>query len=546
MSEATGLAKRSPSLPAPPQPPFAYNFFVSPTGSASNLGTFESPATLDLARAGAGGAIGPDAKIGLRGGEYVATNPRQWTVQGALGAGYDDPGGKIIWRNYNGEHVQWINDSNAKGIENIQVASRFNWFWGIDAWRKHTDRYNYPGPGTNWYIQNAATDGVKLIHCWGHEGSNGFFSDSAIGNVELYGCGSFHAGVSTNPRAHGGYFHHTRDSGAVGSRFAVSEHISFHHLGNCMQIFASSAPEAMDDIDLLGLIAWGAGRIGYDQLQTQITIGGTDSANIPLRGFTGKFIVSWNPVGFGRANLRFYDGGAGTAQDAILEDCYLVGGTPGSGNGRLAIGQMGWSSFAARRNTMINLEQTQLINTDDNTGNYGNYVWEDNVYYGSDPTALRWRAGPSFTDRTFAGWKTFTGLGATDVANAALPASTVVGVRPVDKYEYGRGHVYYFNFAGLSRVPVDLGSFLAIGDQIVVRNAQVASPERNPGATVAVYDAPTGGNVVTTWAGVPVYFPTDGVTPPTPYGFNNPTLNAWVNLAPMTAPFFDLFIVSTT
>lgn len=544
-SEATGVEKRAPSFPAPPQPPFTYDYFVSPSGSASNSGTIGSPWSLAYAIAGAGGLVIPGVHIGLRGGQYIDAAAKRFTIAGLKSTGYADQAGKIIWRNYNGEHVEWICDSASKGVQVVEVAAAFNWFWGIDAWRKHTDRYNYPGPGSNWWIQNASTDGVRVIHCMGHEGSNGLFSDSNVGNVVVYGCMFYHAGTSTDPRAHGFYVHHSRDSASVGSRFLLKHCLSFDHLGNCGQVFASAAPEQLDDIDVESLLCWGGGRLASTSAQVNLTFGGTDAANIPMRGFTARNVISRNPVGYGRANLRFYNVGS-VGQDAILEDSYLVGGTPGSGNGRLAIGLMSWSNFQARRNTMINLEQTQIINTDDTA--YGGYTaWEDNAFFGSDPTGLRWRSGPGFTDRTWAAWKTFTGLGNTgghlDTATTGLPVATKVFVRPENEYEYGRGKVIFFNWAALGRVPVDLSSFLAIGDNIVVRNAQDYF-----GALIPVYDAPAGGNVVTVWTGVPVYFPTDGVAPPAPYGFNTAALNVWVNQfnVTKTAPDFDVFIVSTT
>lgn len=541
MSEATKLAKQSPGNPAPPQPPFQYDYFVSPSGSSANPGTLTQPWTLDYAISGAGGLIVPGVHIGVRGGQYIISSSRKWTIAGTKSTGYDDQAGKIIWRNYNGEHAEWICDSSSKSIEAHQLAAAFNWYWGIDGWRKHTDRYNYPGPGTVWYVQNASSDGVKIIHCFGHEGSNSYFSDSTIGNVEVYGSVSYHAGTSSDPRAHGFYFHHGRDSGAAGSRFKISEHISFDHLGNCGQVFASSSPEQLDDIDLLGCVAWGGGKLASTTSQQNFTIGGTDGTNIPLRGFTAKFIHSWNPIGYGRSCFRFYSPGGITGQDAVLEDSWFVGGTTGQGIGRLGINAMNFSTFAARRNTMVNLEQTQILSTDDTT--YTGWTWDSNVFYGSNATATRWRN--QTTDKDFATWKAYTTLGGTDTVNTSLPALTQVFTRNVNKFEYGRGHVWYYNFASLDRVPVDLSRFLSVGDQIVVRNVQDYF-----GATIPVYDAPAGGNVVTTWTGVPVYFPTTGVTPPAPYGFNNATLDSWVyqfgDATTKTAPFFDLFIVSVT
>lgn len=563
-SEATGVAKLSPSQPAPPLPPFEYAYFVSPTGSAANPGTFESPWSLDHAIDGASGLIVPPLSgylgVGLRGGDYPSPTFRRCTLVGEKRGGIDDPDGKIIFRNYNGEDVQPFCDSLSKGIDTFRIAGRYLWFWGINAWRKHTDRFGYPGPGNSWWMQGAVNagqlvNGNKLIHCWGREGSNGVYIDSDTGFLEVYGAGFLHNGVTTNPSAHGFYGHHLRNSGEVGARLSLTDIISFDHLGNCGQLFASDESEALDDIDVLWLIAFHGGRLnGGGNLHVNLTFGGTQGASdVPLRGFTARYVISQNPVGHGSANLRLYDGGASTNEDAILEDCYLVGGTPGSGHGRLSIGVINWVTFVARRNTMINREQTQLISLNDSV--FVSYVtWEDQAFFGSDPTSTRWRTGPGFTDRTWAAFKSFTGLGSTpgheDTAQAALPAVTKVFVRPVNKYEYGRGHVVFFNWAGLPRVPVDLSPFLAIGDNIVVRNAQVASPERNPSATVQVYDAPTGGNVVSTWLGSPVYFPTDGVTPPPPYGFNNSALNAWVyqfNPAGFKTANggFDVFIVST-
>lgn len=553
-SEATGVEKRSPGLPPPPQPPFQYDYFAAPTGTPLGSGTLESPWDIGTVIAGGtSGQIVPGKHIGYRGGQYISASAKRFTIAGQKSTGYNDQAGKIIHRNYNGEHVEWICDSASKGVEVIQVAAGFNWFWGIDAWRKHTDRYGYPGPGTVWYIQNASQDGVQLLHCHGHEGSNGLFTDSAIGNVRVIGCLFYHAGVSTGPRAHAFYIHHTRDSGSVGSRFLLSDCITFDCLGNCGQIFASGAPEQLDDIDVVWLITWGGGIVSNPAAggpQVNLTFGGTDSANIPLRGFTARNVISRNPVGYGSANLRFYNV-ASTGQDAICEDAYLAGGFSG-GNGRLTIQQMNWNSFQARRNTMIALNNQPIIETDDTV--YTAYtVWEDNAFFGFDPTALRWRSGPGFTDRSWnvggTSWKSFTGLGNTpghpDTAQAALPSLEKVFVRPVNQVEYGRGHVVIFNWPLLGRIPVDLSTVLSVGDNIVVRNAQDYW-----GAHIPVYDAPSAGNEVTVWTGVPVYFPMTGVPAPTPYGFNNSALNAWANQfdypGGKTAPEFDTFIVSTT
>src|SRR5438045_7972740 len=81
-SQATGVEKQSPGLPAPPQPAFTYDFIVSPTGSAGGDGTLANPWSLAYAIAGAGGQIVPGKHIGLRGGQYIDGSAKRFTIAG--------------------------------------------------------------------------------------------------------------------------------------------------------------------------------------------------------------------------------------------------------------------------------------------------------------------------------------------------------------------------------------------------------------------------------------------------------------------------------
>jgi len=114
----------------------------------------------------------------------------------------------------------------------------------------------------------------------------------------------------------------------------------------------------------------------------------------------------------------------------------------------------------------------------------------------------------------------------TDRNNTVLGAahssqSTKVFVRP-NPYEGGRAHIVVYNWSGQSSVSVDLGNVLQSGDHYVIRNVQNLR-----GSPVA-----SG-----TFDGGSVSIPMGGVTPPTPVGLGS-------SRAPMTGPYFDVFVVT--
>src|SRR6266480_2523015 len=73
------------------------------------------------------------------------------------------------------------------------------------------------------------------------------------------------------------------------------------------------------------------------------------------------------------------------------------------------------------------------------------YQWTNN----------EWRRDPSngFTPGTsFSGFQSATGLGGSDTCTLADPTVTKVFVKPVNKYEYGRAHICYFNWGNLATI----------------------------------------------------------------------------------------------
>jgi hypothetical protein len=180
--------------------------------------------------------------------------------------------------------------------------------------------------------------------------------------------------------------------------------------------------------------------------------------------------------------------------------------------------QYQWAQATIRNNTFVGNSTTEVVHTGGPTPDL--YQWSGNVYY-RDPAATAWQHDSTSYD--FNGWKTATGLGASDDAVAETPGANWVFIRP-NKYEAGRGFVVIYNFASQNPVAVDISSIVPTGHHYEVRNVQDVF-----GAAVA-----SG-----TYHGGTVPIPMNGVAPPKPIGRTAPTS------APRTGPFFDVLFVTS-
>ncbi len=134
---ATMISARGRRAPIPPAPPpsFNFDFFVSTTGG-TGAGTIGDPWSLTYALSGGGGAIVPGKKRGIRGGTYDAGSGN-WNfgsaVSGSVGTGVDNIDSKVVFMNYNGEHVNIIN-SSAGAADVIKVNCDYVWLWGLEIY----------------------------------------------------------------------------------------------------------------------------------------------------------------------------------------------------------------------------------------------------------------------------------------------------------------------------------------------------------------------------------------------------------------------------
>src|SRR2546423_1124022 len=149
-----GLMRKNSVAP----PAFTPDFYVAPTGSASNNGSIGSPWSLSYALAGAGGTLTPGKIVAVRGGSYTAAGDPAFssTVAGTVSA-------PIIFRQYPGEHPILQGQS-------IQVLLRiFNpyvQFWGLDV-------AGTGSVGASDSLNRAGIDvraaGCKVINCIVHD-----------------------------------------------------------------------------------------------------------------------------------------------------------------------------------------------------------------------------------------------------------------------------------------------------------------------------------------------------------------------------------------
>lgn len=505
-------------------------YYVAVAGSALNPGTFAQPWDLAHALTGAGGVILPGDTIWIRGGTYTRGPHWSMNTDGTLGVGVDDPTTKIKWRNYPGELVS-ITTTDA-GDEVLQINGTYNWVWatlgraeGIEIWRNVPTRN--ASRGTNvWFAGPTPLDGNKLIHVITRDGSNGILNGGFdgtydYGDIEIYGVLAYNNGQeSGGQRTHAMYL---RSTSAAPGRVRVSKCIAFNQLGYGLH-FWSELANGLKNIEAEDNIIWGSGKLG--------SLGTSVFANILLAAAQG--IGSPVQAGVIRRNVLYQPGqdDASSAQlilgglsDTINEDCictdnYIVGGDRDTSFAtvRVFLWRAGAPNLTFERNEIIPLGSGNVL---ENTqaGSLATYTsWINNIWR-TLSSLTAWRQVS--TNKTFATWKTDTGIGASDTADVATPTTPKVVVVPATKYNAKYGHVAVFNWAMTPTVDVDLSTILAVGDDYEVYNVQ------------DVFGEPV---LVGTYDGSLVAFPTDGVPAPIPVGLTpRPPLS--------TAPFFDTFFV---
>ncbi len=472
---------RTPPCPASAVPPpgTRAGHYVTADGTSSGTGATEKPWDLQTALDGGGGMIHPGDTVWLRAGVYCGM------FHSVLNGTASAP---IVFRQYPGERATI--DGTLRGDGSYLT------FWGFEV------RQSAPLSQQNYVLQAYTLNGrfINLVlHDAGISGVS--MSADAGGGVELYGSLVFNNGTHEN-LDHGLYAHNM-----TGAQKFVNDNVFFDNYARGIQVYEGGAA-AIGNFHIEGNVSFNNGTIAATSTQNNLLI----SAPATTSGMTALDNLLYFSPGTSGVNLRLGNYGALYNRSIVVQGNYLAGGQIG-----LQM-EFAWDSATVQGNTVIGDNGTSLIHTG-GTGPLA-YQWNGNTYF-RDSTAPAWQHNG--TAYTLAGWRTASGLGASDVDSGSVPTTTRVVVRP-NKYEPGRANVIVFNWANQATVAVDVSSAVPVGWRYAVH-----SVEDFYGSAVA-----SG-----TYSGGTIAIPMTAVPPPAPLGRQAP------RQAPTPGPAFDVFVVTS-
>jgi parallel beta-helix repeat protein len=397
-------------------------FFVAPNGAAGGDGTLGRPWDLATALAGAGGRIGPDAKIWLRGGTYRGSFRTSLT---------GEPNRPIVFRQYPGEHATIDGGLRAEGADLM--------FWGFEIMQSNPTGngelpglliYTLRGKFINLVVHDAAQQGIT-------------FWDGAD-DAEVYGSIVYNNGLEEN-KDHGIYVHNS-----TGTKL-IQDNVFFNNLAYGIHAYAGPDDDYQRNIHVIGNASFNNGAISSQW---------TGRANLLI----GAEV--WGSGMKALDNMLYFSGSEGwnlmagyTAPSGTIE---VRGNMAWGGGTGLVVSD--WESATVQNNTVGGaaqvVELTDPVPLDQE--------WSGNRYYQS-ATAESWVLGGDAL--TLSAWRTATGLASSDVAQSGTPTAPQIFVRP-NRYEAGRAHVVVYNWTRQSQVSVGLSNVLTAGQRYEVRNVQ--------------------------------------------------------------------------
>jgi hypothetical protein len=467
-SPDTTSSKPTQPPPPPPSQTVHAGFYAAPNGSSTADGSQARPWDLATAMAGAGGRVQPGDTVWLRTGTYSGNF--RTPISGA-------PGRMIVFRQYPGERATI--DGTVR-LDGSDVA-----LWGLEIMRSApsgilpaVEARGARQKFINLVIHDAAQQGIT-------------FWDEAV-DAELYGNIVYNNGTHEN-LDHGTYVHN------MSGTKQVNDNVFFNNLAYGIHVYAGPGDGTQRNVHVVGNVSFNNGTI---------------STRYPAKG--NILIGAEDPDEGMRAvdNLLYFTGSAGEnlriGYTAVNRDVVVTGNTVFGGGTAFIMGD--WSSATVQNNTFGG--PVEMVDLRDSPAGHS---WSGNRYY-RDAAATAWRATAGAW--SLAGWKSNTGLGASDQSVGSTPTATQVFVR-ANKYEAGRALVVVYNWGRQGSVNVNLSGILAAGQRYEVLNVQNLY-----GAAV------TSG----TYNGGSVSVPMTGVNPPAPIGRSLPT-------GPKTGPNFDTFVV---
>jgi hypothetical protein len=461
-------------------------WYAAPNGSSSGAGTMSSPWGLATALAGAGGTVQPGDTIWLRGGTY--TGKQVSTVAGVSGK-------PVVIRQYPGERATL--DANGITGDHFVVKGGWTVFMDFEVANSNPTRYfnsTSNGMRPNNVVNDASN--TKYINLKIHDGGVAFYNYRDQTNVEVYGCLIYNNGWMGSDRGHGHALYIQSDKGPV----LLKDNVLFNQFGYGVHIYGNAGSGSLNNIRLEGNVAFNNGTLATSGTAANILYGGASTSN----GAAVIGNLTYHSPGVSGTNVRV---GYSTTKNggATVQGNYSVGGSQ--------VFDMGyWSSATVSGNTWVGGSGIVAFNDPSTSGK----SFSNNSHQ-RDPATKSWKfKGSSYT---FSGWRSATGIGSTDQAQAALPTATKVVVRP-NPHVPGRSVVTVYNWGKQSSTSVSMSGVLSTGDQYVVRNAQ----------------NPFGPPIASGSYGGSISLPLTAVTPVAPVGWTS-------TKAPSTGTDFAVFVV---
>jgi hypothetical protein len=460
-------------------------FYVALGGTSSNDGSAGKPWNLPTALSGAGGRIKPGDTVWVRGGTYP-TGSLNVTLAGS-------PSAPVIVRAYPGERAV-IDGRNGGAASSgvLTVNGGYVWFWGLEI-------TNSNAAVTDVFGFNVFAPGVKFINCIVHDVSAGNAIWEGAANTEVTGCLIYNTGYAAGAGG-GGYGHGIYTQSIDPNTNLFRQNILYNNYGWGFHAYAEGGH--IQGLTLTDNISFGNG-IPTGQARPGFFIGGgpAQARRVTMLRNSSYMIAS---VGGGRSIEL---GWGSQNADVDFEDNWMTGGDPG-------FHLNNWTT-AIVKNNRFNSRTGIAVDVD---GAVGGYTWQNNKWWGPDLSwGDKWRKDN--IGFAWAGWRSATGLGSSDVATAGAPTSNWIRTA-ANPYEAGRGTVVVYNWTKAATVSVDLSGIVPAGRAFEVRNVQ----------------QPFGPAVATGVGGGIVSLPMVGVQPPTP-------LRGWSVSIPVTGPEFQAFVV---
>src|SRR2546425_381537 len=488
---AGGGCERAATVQPPLPPGTRVGWYVTIDGSSNGDGTNARPWDLQTALGGGNGQVHPGDTIWLRAGTYRGAFHSELTGTAAAA---------IVMRQYPGERAildgRGATSSSSRG-DMVIVNGGYAVFRDFEVMDSDPNRILDTRPN----LMVAHGSHLKFINLIVHDGGIGFYTYPEQTDIEIYGCLIYNNGWQQPDFGNGHGIYAKSTAGPVYLR----DNVIFNQFGYGVHVYANAGSGGVNNIHVEGNVSFNNGAVDADPVNSpnaNILDGGGD----PAAGGRPPVNMTVFSPNVGVHNLVL--GYSSTANiDLTVQNTYAVGGQ--------AVYELGsWQSLAMSGNSAFG-SASNPVNL--RFAATSGFQFSGNRYY-RDPATQAWLYNGG--RYSFSGWQQATGVGATDLAQAANPTQPQVFVRP-SRYEAGRANVIVYNWTRQASVSVVLSGVVPVGARYEIRNVQ------------DFFGTPV---VSGTYGGGTVSIPMSGVTAVQPIG-GAPTA------PPRTGPDFDAFVV---